>query len=159
MLVVRDYSSAGALLSVFVEPGWPHDEEAAQGLGWHLRALERDPNEMLWRIRLIVDCSSRIVMGSINLKGGPDESGTVEIGWGVSEQYRRQGIATRATNAVIELVLAQRGVKRVIATIPPENEGSIRVAERIGMKRREELVRGLPVWSIERSSGATEPGS
>ncbi len=156
MLVARDFSSAGALLNVFVEPGWPHDEEATQGLAWHLRALEREPNELPWRIRLIVGCSSRAVIGSINLKGVPDESGTVEIGWGVSEQYRRQGVATRATKAVIEWVFAQGGVKRVIARIPPENKASIRVAERMGMKRTEELLRELPVWTIERRSEPKE---
>src|SRR6185503_12714413 len=85
LLIANEYSRAGELMSVVVPTGWPNDPDAIEGLSWHLKALERDSNELLWRIRLVVLQSNRTVIGSINLKGMPDEDGTVEIGWGISE--------------------------------------------------------------------------
>ena len=150
LLVGKEYVRAGELLGVIVPKGWPDDEEAIAGLSWHLKAIRRNPDEALWRVRLIVWRSNRTVIGSINLKGLPDESGTVEIGWGLSEPFRRRGIATEAARAVIKWSFGQSGVKRVIATVPGDNRASERVAERVGMYRTGELKRGLPVWAIKR---------
>jgi len=154
LLIANEYSSAGELMRVVIPNGWPNDPDAIAGLSWHLKALERDPNELLWRIRLVVLRSNRGVIGSINLKGMPDKDGTVEIGWGISEDYRRRGIATRATEAVMEWAFSQPGVKRVIATIPRNNTRSERVAQRLGMKQTGEMQRGLPVWAKEKGESA-----
>jgi [ribosomal protein S5]-alanine N-acetyltransferase len=150
LLIARQYSRAGELMGVVVPQGWPDDPEAVAGLSWHLRAIERDPHEQWWRIRLIVLRLNRTVIGSINLKGMPDRDGSVEIGWGISEDYRGRGIVTRAAAAVMQWAFAQPGVKRVIATIPRNNPRSERVAERLGMKQTGELQRGLPVWAKDR---------
>ena len=156
LLLANEYSRAGELMDVVVPNGWPNDPEAVEGLSWHSMALERDPNERLWRIRLVVLRSNRTVIGSINLKGLPDKEGTVETGWGISEGYRRKGIATRATEEVMQWVYSQPGVKRVIATIPKNNPGSERVAERLGMIETGETQRDLPVWSREKSEASKE---
>jgi len=150
LLIANHYARAGALMNVVVPDGWPNDPDAIAGLSWHLKAIERDPNELLWRIRLIVLRANRTVIGSINLKGMPDQDGTVEIGWGISQDYRRQGIATKATEAVMEWAFSQPDVKRIIATIPVDNIGSERVAQKVGMKQTGEMKRGLPVWAKTR---------
>jgi [ribosomal protein S5]-alanine N-acetyltransferase len=149
LLIANHYDRAGALMNIVVPNGWPDDPDAIAGLCWHLKAIERDPNELLWRIRLVVLRSNRTVIGSINLKGIPDKNGTVEIGWGISKDYRRQGIATKSTEAIMEWAFSQPGVKRIIATIPVDNIGSERVAQRVGMKQTGEMKRGLPVWANE----------
>jgi [ribosomal protein S5]-alanine N-acetyltransferase len=111
--------------------------------------MEEDASERLWRIRLIVLRSNRTLIGSINLKGPPQrKSGIVEIGWGVTFEYRRQGIAMEATKAVTEWVLSQPGVRRMIATIPDDNPASQSVAKRLGMQRTQEFHRSLPVWEL-----------
>src|SRR5215510_3855209 len=97
LLIAGDYQRAGRLLGVMIPDGWPHEQEAIAGLPWHLRALRDDPAAVVWRVRLVVLRTEGCVIGSINLKGPPDATGTVEIGWGVSEAYRRQGIASEAT--------------------------------------------------------------
>ena len=156
LLIANEYSLAGELMNIVVPKGWPNDPDAIAGLSWHLKAIERDPNELLWRIRLIVLRSNRTVIGSINLKGMPDKEGTVEIGWGISEDYRGRGIATKATEAVMQWAFSQPDVKRVIATIPGNNIGSERVAQRLGMRQSGEMRRGLPVWAKERGERSKE---
>ena len=59
----------------------PEDPNRGVDLGWHLRALRADTEQLPWRIRLVVERSSNTVIGSINLKGAPDKTGDVEIGW------------------------------------------------------------------------------
>lgn len=146
LLVAHDYRRAGELLNIIVPDGWPHDHAAHAGLSFHLKAIRSNPLEFLWRMRLVVLRSNRTVTGSVNLKGPPDERGMVEIGWGVSPEYRRQGIAVEASEAVMEWICAQPEVRRIIATIPAGNRASIRVAERLGMKATGEHRRDLPVW-------------
>ena len=152
LLVAGQYHLAERSLNLVVPEGWPNDPEAIAGLAWHLKALESNGSELLWRMRLIVVNSTRTVIGSVNLKGSPDEGGAVEIGWGVSEQFRRRGIATRAAEEVMEWVFSQPGVKRIIATIPLDNTVSQRVAERLGMQQTQETRRELPVWEKKRAS-------
>lgn len=152
LLIAQHYERAGNLLNVSVPHGWPNDIEAREGLAHHLRAMKDDARERLWRIRLIVLRESREVIGSINLKGQPVENGDVEIGWGVSPEYRKQGIATEAAREVIAWAFNQEGVRRVIATIPEENIASRRVAERLGMRLTDERKRGLPVWVLDESA-------
>lgn len=147
LLVANEHSRAGELMNVVVPNGWPNDPDAIAGLSWHLKAIERDSNELLWRIRLIVLRSNRTVIGSINLKGPPDRDGVVEIGWGITQDYRGRGIATKATEAVIQWAFSQPGVKRVIAMIPNDNIKSERVAQRLGMRQTGDTQRGLPVWA------------
>jgi [ribosomal protein S5]-alanine N-acetyltransferase len=130
LLVAGDYGRAGERLGVVIREGWPHDPEAVAGLAWHLRALRADPAVLLWRVRLLVLRAERRVIGSVNLKGPPDATGTIEIGWGLEEPYRKQGLATEGTQAVIEWAMTQEGVQRVIATIPPDNHGSLALRDR-----------------------------
>jgi [ribosomal protein S5]-alanine N-acetyltransferase len=148
LLVANEYGRAGDLSNLIVPDGWPHDDDARAGLSFHLKALQRNAAELLWRIRLIALRSNRTVVGSINLKGLPDENGMVEIGWGVIPAYRRQGIAMEASEAVIKWISAQPKVRRIIATIPADNRASIHVAERLGMNATEESRRHLPVWEL-----------
>jgi [ribosomal protein S5]-alanine N-acetyltransferase len=149
MVIAEEYTHAGELLGVIVPEGWPFEEAPRAGLSIHLAAIEEEQSEFLWRIRLIVLRSIRTVIGSINLKGPPEiKGGIVEIGWGVSFEYRRQGIATEAAQAVIDWVLSQPGVRRVIATIPDNNLASKDLAKRLGMQCTREVHRDLPVREL-----------
>ncbi|HEY7730171.1 MAG TPA: GNAT family N-acetyltransferase [Gaiellaceae bacterium] len=60
----------------------------------------------------------------------------VEIGWAVRAELRGRGLASEAAAAVIahELGRGERGC--VVADIRPDNAASVRVAEKVGMRRR-----------------------
>jgi ribosomal-protein-alanine N-acetyltransferase len=147
--VDRDYTTAGSLLQITVPPTWPGNREAVEGLPIHLRSMRADPTEVPWRIRLVVLLPERIAIGSINLKGPPRE-GEVEIGWGILPSMRRMGFASEATAAMIAWTFAQPSVSRISATIADDNAASIRVADKLGMKKTKDLRRGLPLYTLER---------
>jgi RimJ/RimL family protein N-acetyltransferase len=125
------------------------DADRGIDLKWHLRALRADARQLPWRIRLIVERSSNIVVGSINLKGAPDAVGDVEIGWGLNEEYRGKGYATEAAAAVVRWAFEQPGVRSIGATVPEDNDASQRVARRLGFIRTASTRRNLPLWKID----------
>ena len=59
----------------------------------------------------------------------------VEIGWRLLTAARGRGYATEAARAVLEHGLGRLALPRVVADIRPENAASLRVAEKIGMRR------------------------
>jgi RimJ/RimL family protein N-acetyltransferase len=98
------------------------------------------------RVRVIVERSSKTVIGSINLKGPPAPGGDGEIGWGLVEQHRRRGYAFEAAAAVIAWAMGQDGVVSISATVPEHSERSQRLAARPGLVRTGETRRDLPIW-------------
>jgi RimJ/RimL family protein N-acetyltransferase len=146
-LIAGDFERARLLTGVTFPDGWPNDPEAKDGLAWHLRALRNDHAQVPWRIRAIVERSSGVVVGSINLKGPPGQDGDVEVGWGLVEQARGRGYAAEASAAVVAWVAAQPEVASLSATVPDDNLPSRRLAARLGLARTEHTRRGLPLWT------------
>ena len=149
-LIAGEPSRAEGLLGVKLPDGWSQDKQARDGLSYHLKALEGDASESLWRMRLIALSADRYVVGSINLKGKPDETGTVEIGWRLKSEYRGQGLATEAARSVINWAFQQEGVRCVVATIADKNLPSVRVAQRLGMQPCTGNLPDIRVWEIIR---------
>jgi len=81
------------------------------------------------------------------MKGSPDESGGVEIGWGVSEDRRRRGYAFEATVAVMDWAARQPGVESLTAAIAETNLVSQRLARKLGMTMTTDSRRDLPLWT------------
>ena len=146
-LIEGDTGRASQLTAATFPLGWPVDAEARQGLLWHLKHLRADVAQRGWRIWVIVERETSVVVGSVNMKGPPDSRGDVEIGWGINEDRRRRGYAFEATAALIEWATSQSGVLLISATIPDTNTSSQALAHKLGMTRTSELRRDLPLWT------------
>ncbi|MGH7702817.1 MAG: GNAT family N-acetyltransferase, partial [Gemmatimonadales bacterium] len=59
---------------------------------------------------------------------------TVMIGYATYPDSDGRGFATEATKALVTWALAQPGVRRVCASLPPDNLPARRVAEKVGMR-------------------------
>lgn len=66
--------------------------------------------------------------------GRPGDAERLTVGYHVHEAHRGAGYATELLNLLTAWALAQPGVKRVRATIKPENAPSLRVAEKAGFE-------------------------
>jgi RimJ/RimL family protein N-acetyltransferase len=70
----------------------------------------------------------------------------VEVGWKLDRDAWGHGYATEAAAASLEWAWRNVDVDRVLAVIAPENEASLRVAQRLGMHRlRDDTSSGGPV--------------
>jgi ribosomal-protein-alanine N-acetyltransferase len=85
---------------------------------------------------------------------GSDEP---EIIYVLKKEYWGQGMATEVARAMIDYGFTKHKLKRIIATIDPENFASIKIVEKIGMKFEQQRLdeNNLPegVYVIERTEG------
>lgn len=58
----------------------------------------------------------------------------IEVAYLLAKEYWNQGLATEAARAAIEYGFRELNLKRIVAIARPENVGSYRVMEKIGMK-------------------------
>lgn len=96
--------------------------------------LRADPAQLGWFTWLVVRKDSGAAVGSAGFGGGPDQEGAVMLGYATYPNAEGQGFATEAAGALVSWALAQPGIMRVCASMPPDNRGAIRVAEKVGMR-------------------------
>jgi [ribosomal protein S5]-alanine N-acetyltransferase len=145
-LVAGDIERAGELVGAAFPAEWPLEQDARDGLPWHLAHLEKGPAQRAWRMRVVVLRASGNVVGSVGLKGPPDIHGDVEIGWGIDPEYRRAGRGREAATALLGWASAEPNVQSFSATIADDNVPSQRLAATLGLVRTLETRRGLPLW-------------
>jgi ribosomal-protein-alanine N-acetyltransferase len=85
--------------------------------------------------------------------GALEDTGEIEVGYGFEKPYWGQGLATEAAGAWLRYGFEHAGLKRIVAIAMPENIGSWRVMEKLGMKyERDARHYGVDVvyYAIER---------
>lgn len=83
-----------------------------------------------WKIML-----GQARIGGIGFKGLPDDDGVVEIGYGIVEEYRRNGYATEALKGMVSWAFEQSGVNQVVAQTEESNDISAKVLMNNGLVR------------------------
>jgi [ribosomal protein S5]-alanine N-acetyltransferase len=99
-------------------------------LGYRVAALDRDPLAAPYLLHVILGPAGR-VLGRIGCHAAPDAAGEVEIGYFVEPGARGHGVAGRAVDAFL-CWLCGRGVRRVRATVSPDNTPSLAILRRRG---------------------------
>jgi RimJ/RimL family protein N-acetyltransferase len=74
-----------------------------------------------------------IFLGWVMLLPSKTNLTQAEIGWRLTKATWGQGIATEATQCIIDLLLEHYPHTEIMAEIHPENSGSIKVAEKMNM--------------------------
>jgi RimJ/RimL family protein N-acetyltransferase len=80
------------------------------------------------------------VIGDVMLHFGSAEHRGGEIGWVLHPGYSGHGYATEAAHAVLHLAFDHLGLHRVMARVDARNDASLRLADRLGMRREAHLV-------------------
>ena len=96
--------------------------------------LRNSPETAGWWTWLAIDRATGAITGALGFGGPPDEEGAVMIGYATYPGAELQGLATEATEGLIQWALAQPGVTRVCASIPQGNRPAQRVAQKVGMQ-------------------------
>jgi RimJ/RimL family protein N-acetyltransferase len=121
---------------------------AAQKLVRQAEAAGDDGNGP-WGMCAIVLRDTGEVIGSIGFHGPPDEAGTVEIGYGIVEQYRGRGLMGESAVAICDLAWSWPEVRRIIARTEESNAASAGVLKHAGF-RRNGVIDGLWSFSLDR---------
>ena len=136
-LVEGDLARARELAPFPVEPGTFADD------GYVLRLrhaqLTADPTEEPWLYRAAVAKDTGRVVGRIGFHAPPDADGTVEVGYTVAPEHRRQGLALEMCRALLAWG-AENGAQRVLASVRPDNAASLAVVRRLGFEKTGEEI-------------------
>jgi len=89
----------------------------------------------LWK--LLLKRNNRLV-GFCGLQPLDDLPG-VEIGWWLASDLWGRGLATEAAGAVLEDGFSRIGLSRIVAVALRENQASIRIMEKLGMRFESEV--------------------
>ena len=147
-LLLRRFApaDADAMIQVFCDPNVMRFSEGVRTPDWVVAWLEKcvaqeaaNPIPDPWAV---VEKSSGAVMGYCGLFDCPDINGRpeIEIGYRLAIRYWGYGYASEAACAVRDLAFGSFGLTRLIAMIDPQNTASIRVAEKLGMRRAGEVM-------------------
>lgn len=120
------------------------DIEVARYIGGE-RARTREFNEQ--RLRFYISCYDKFGFGMCKMIYKPDnktigwsglqplqDTGEVEVGYGLIKEYWGRGIGTECARAWLEYGFNQVGLDRIVAVAIPENKSSWRIMEKLGMK-------------------------
>lgn len=144
-------------LKAEIPPDWPPEHYDANVINYVINFLQQNPEQAEWSMRYIVRYEDGIstLVGGCGFKGQPDSSGMVEIGYGLTPMFQKQGLATEAALALIEFAFANPKVQSVVAHTLPDHMASIGVMLRAGMEFESEATEdGVKVvrYSIGRTS-------
>lgn len=101
----------------------------------HLKELAEDPTLLTWGSWLVIRKSDDLIIGDAGFKGKPNSKREVEVGYGLLEQYWNMGYATEAVDGLIQWALATADVEKVVAETERDNIASIRVLEKVKLKK------------------------
>jgi RimJ/RimL family protein N-acetyltransferase len=140
------------MLGVYVPEHWP-GPDMVEALPFFVENMEKAPSEPAWDW-IAIHRSGQGVIGGIGFMAGPDKDGVVEVGYDIVPEYRNKGYATEMARSLIAWALQETGIKVVTATCLDANIGSIKVLEKVGMRRLEPEGNMLK-WEIRKDNRAT----
>lgn len=85
----------------------------------------------LW---IAIDNHRQQIVASAKFKGAPDDTGTIEIGYGTYPVFQRLGYMTEMVRGMLDWAQTQPGVRRVVADTDTENVASQKVLEKCGFR-------------------------
>ncbi len=104
---------------------------------YHLKAkrIEETPSSLLYNTYfLIILREERIAIGTIGLKGSPDEAGLVEVGYAIHESYRNKGYMKEALRVYVDWLMKIAEVSGVNACTSNINVASHKVLQASGFE-------------------------
>lgn len=94
---------------------------------------------------VVVDADDGRLLGAVGVHGLDPETGRCFSGYWVTAGERGRGVAARALALLSRFAFEELGVSRIELWVMPENEASLRVAERVGFAREGLLRSYMPV--------------
>lgn len=122
-----------------------HELEA---MNWLYSMALSYPEQHLWftNWQIVLD-SENLSIGSSCFKGGPNDNGEIELGYGINDNFRNQGFMTEAAEALCQWALKQQGVNAVIAETDKDNPASQCVCMKTGMIKSGETATTI-LWRL-----------
>ena len=107
-----------------------------------------DKNYLFCTLWSLISKKERQLVGDICIMDEPDKEGIIEIGYGVHDRFRGQGLMTEGVSGIINWAREQPHVRFVRADTDKSNMASIKILERNGFKSTSESTKSIS-WRID----------
>jgi aminoglycoside 6'-N-acetyltransferase len=87
--------------------------------------------------------ASKKLVGHIALSVKEQDQQQAEIGFTLAREFHGQGLAREATTSVLDYVFDVLGLHRVVAVADCENESSVNLLARLGMRREGHFIQNI----------------
>ncbi|HZO26790.1 MAG TPA: GNAT family N-acetyltransferase [Chloroflexota bacterium] len=125
------HAEAEAMIGAGLPPDWPGDR--ARTVRRRLDELTVNPAAQPWLLRAIVLREpERRMVGHINFHDPPGPERKVEVGYSIWPEYRRQGYALEAVEALFGWASREHGIRQFVASVGPWNEASLGLVRKMG---------------------------
>jgi ribosomal-protein-alanine N-acetyltransferase len=115
---------------------FPEDKKTPEGACWMLEmAIANYETDVPHMSIAITGRDSGAFLGSCGLSGLGENS--FEVYYAVLPAHQGKGIASEAMRALVDYSFRTLGIDELVAFVSPENEPSVRVAEKLGFARGE----------------------
>jgi RimJ/RimL family protein N-acetyltransferase len=122
---------AARLLDAAVPPDWPGDR--ARVVRWRLEEITTNPDAQPWLLRaMVLREPERRMIGHVGFHDPPGPERKVEVGYSVWPEYRRQGFAQEAVEALFAWAEHEHGIRRFVASVGPWNAPSLGLVRKLG---------------------------
>ena len=132
-MTLYNKSELAERIGVRIPDDWP-GPDLADALPFFIEQMEQDTSGSVWD-GIIVHRVDAVVIGDMGFRGGLDDAGAVEIGYSIVPAYRNRGYATEMASSLIAWAFQQLDILTVVAECLHDNIGSIKVLEKLGMRR------------------------
>lgn len=136
----RDDHRLGELLHASIPSNWPPVDWEPHVLAILLKQFELYPDQIGWLRHIVLphEEGSRTLIGSVGAFWRESSPNECEIGYSILPPHEGQGLATEATQALIDCLrrnshLAHVSLTSIFANTFPRLKGSIRVMEKCGL--------------------------
>lgn len=114
-----------------------------------LQICKKDKENYLWNsFWIIIREEDRVVVGSIGFKGKPNNEGEVEIGYGLSKDFEKNGYMTEGIKQICKWALEQKKISSIAADTDFDNFPSQRILQRCGFEKIEE--KDIIRWKLKK---------
>lgn len=96
-----------------------------------------------WFQFVIVEKLSNRIIGDLGVHFYDSENRQVEIGCTLNKEFQHKGFATESVKRVIDFLFSDLHKHRIVTSIDPDNESSIRLVERLGFRKEAHFVESL----------------
>lgn len=129
---LEDRAALADMLDADIPDSWPPELYDADATRFMLDWYASHPAEPGWGFYYVIENSNMpgargLAVGAGGYKGGPDDSGAVEIGYSIVPERRRRGYAREAVEAWLANAFDDQRVNHVVAQTLPELTPSIGV--------------------------------
>lgn len=128
-----------AVVRDFGKDEFATDEEALAWIRWV--KIKNEEGRLIVNFYIWLANTDQCI-GRVYIHSKPELDGEVEIGYGISEEYRNKGYVTEAAQAVIRYAFEEARQDMLAAIVKPENTASQCVINKLGFSKHG--VRMLP---------------